>query len=146
MEIETSGAPENLLDSPNDILSANRPAVRIESFGKRLLIRVLRGFRKKILDFVRRHHAEHELEHIFHLLHDGIERKIDAFEFFVQLVPDARLNRVGIAEVPRSHTLRLPVAVETPHTLVQTHGIPRKVDMEQHVAVLLQVVAHSVFK
>lgn len=67
----------------------------------------------------------------------------DPLHFGVQVVPDAGLDGVRVADREHFHPAGLSVAVQPPDPLVEPHRIPRQVDVDQAGAVGLEVDALS---
>ena len=78
---------------------------------------------------------------ILRLLGDRVNGTADAFKLLIQERPDARLNRVRVLKEHHLDDVALPNSIESPHALVEAHGIPREVDVDQTRAVLLKINA-----
>jgi len=79
------------------------------------------------------------LHQILRFIHCLTKCQHNLLDLVVQLLPDQGFHSIRVVKTHYLHPVRLTVAVQPTHTLVQPHWIPRQVDMDETVTTLLKV-------
>ena len=87
--------------------------------------------------------TDNELRNVFPLVHGNIECRLNAFQFGIEQIPNSRFHCVGIAQNKHLHISFLAIAREATDALMQTHRIPRHIDVDQGRTAFLKVYAFT---
>src|SRR4051812_15642181 len=86
-------------------------------------------------------HPQNKLEQVFRFIHRLTESDHDLVHLLLQDFPDSSLDSLGVPQNNNLDLVLLAVAIQSPHPLVESHRVPRKVNVDKAVAALLKINA-----
>src|SRR5688572_8137510 len=86
-------------------------------------------------------HAQHELEQVLWFIHRLAESDHDLVHLLLQDFPDSSLHGLRVPQNDNPNLVLLAVAIQSPHSLVESHWVPREVNVNEAVAALLEIDA-----